>query len=117
VTRVEAYRKLVAQDLERVNFARLFAEGVRLTNADKAAKSAIKEEELPPLPHTARADMDTLIAWHGTFMMATAEGMETVAASDRYRRTAQEEAKYRTAAADFVESMNDQPEVIDPEVA
>jgi formylglycine-generating enzyme required for sulfatase activity len=116
-TRVEAYRSLVDQDLERVNFARLYVEGVRLANADKQAVAAIGDNELPPLSPTIRADMDTLIQVHGTFMMATTEGIESVEAWHRYRRTALEEAEFRIATDGFVNSMENQPQVIDPKVA
>lgn len=118
-TRLEAYRKLIDQDLECVNFAKLCAEGVRLANADKAAIAAIAaiDDKLPPIAPTVRADIDTLLEWHGRFIMATIEGIETIAASDRYRRDAQQQADFQAAADSLVKTIINRPDVIDPDVA
>ena len=75
--RAEAYRAIVDQDLEGVDFSLLYVEGVRLANAERAA---VSETELPPLPQPIREAIDTLLQVHGSFILATAEGVEAVAA-------------------------------------
>jgi len=112
--RAENYRAVVNQDIERIDFSKLYVEGLRLANAEKAGRS---EKELPPLPPPIREAIDTLLQVHGTFVLATAEGLEAIAAEERYRRTPQQEAQYRTAAIGFAQSLQDKPEVIDPKAA
>ena len=50
-------------------------------------------------------------------MLATAEGLEAIAAEERYRRTSWQEIEYRTAAIDFARSLQNEPTIIDPMVA
>jgi hypothetical protein len=54
---------------------------------------------------------------HGTFVLATAEGIEIIAAEERYRRTPQEEVEHRAAAISFAKSLQDEPGLIDPKAA
>ena len=112
--RAEAYGAIVDQDLESVNISLLYVEGVRLANAERAA---LGEKELPPLAQPIREAIDTLLQVHGSFILATAEGMEAIAAEERYQRTAREEIEYRKAAVDFARSLQNEPRIIDPKVA
>jgi hypothetical protein len=72
--RIEEYRKEVDQTLDTIDFTRLYVEGVRLANAQKAAIEKVGEGELPPLRETDRETLDTLLQLHGTFMLATIAG-------------------------------------------
>jgi hypothetical protein len=99
--RARSYNKLIDQDLEIIDFSLLYVEGVRLANAKHAADKKVVEGELP-LDATAREALDTLLQVHGTFIMATVEGIEAVTAEERYRRTVQEEVEYRAAAVEFL---------------
>jgi hypothetical protein len=115
--RAEAYARLIDRDLERIDFALLYVEGVRLANAEKAATERIADKELPPLDARLREGLDTLLHVHGTFMLATAEGIELLAEEERYRRTPQEEIEYRAAAVDFAQTLQNRPDVIEPRTA
>src|SRR5205085_1778353 len=55
--------------------------------------------------------------FHGTFMLATREGLESIEAEQRYRRTQHEEVEYRKAAIDFARSLQNQPTVVDSRAA
>jgi hypothetical protein len=112
--RADAYRALIEQDLECIDFALLYVEGVRLANAERAAGG---DKELPPLDPPVREAIDTLLQVHGTFMLASAEGLEIIAAEERYQRTPQEEIEYRTAAVGFARSLQNEPKVIDQQAA
>ena len=112
--RAEAYRELIDQDIESVDFARLYVEGVRLANAMTAVAS---DKELPGLEHRVKEAIDSLLRLHGTFMLATAEGIEIIAAEERYQRTPQAEVEYRAATVSFAKSLQDEPDVIDPKAA
>jgi Leucine-rich repeat (LRR) protein len=115
--RAEAYARRVDQDLEHVDFSLLYVEGVRLANAEKAAIEKIAEKELPPLDVHVHEVINTLLQVHGTFMLATATGLELLAEEERYQRTPQEEVEYRAAAVDFAQSLQNRPQVIDPQAA
>jgi hypothetical protein len=115
--RIEEYRKQVDQTLDTIDFTRLYVEGVRLANAQKAAIEKVAEGELPPLRETDQEALETLLQLHGTFMLGTIAGVELIAAEQRYRRRPAEETEYRKAAMDFAASLQNQPDVINPSVA
>jgi hypothetical protein len=50
-------------------------------------------------------------------MMATTEGIEAIAEEERYSRRPEEEMQYRAAAVDFAENLQNNPDVIDQDVA
>jgi len=112
--RAKAYQRQIDQDLEHIDFALLYMAGVRLANAEKAAAG---DRELPTLPVSVRETIDSLLQFHGTFMLATREGLESIEAEQRYRRTQQEEVEYRKAAIDFARSLQNQPTVVDSRAA
>ncbi|MBI5130442.1 MAG: hypothetical protein HZA66_13445 [Rhodopseudomonas palustris] len=112
--RAEAYRELIEHSIDTIDFARLYVEGTRLANA---MKTALADEDLPQLAHPVQEALDSLLQLHGTFVLATAEGIEIIAAEERYRRTPQEEAEHRAAAISFAESLQNEPNLIDPKAA
>ncbi len=115
--RAMAYRELVNQPLEQVDFTLLYVEGVRLANADHAANGKIAEGELPSLDAPVREALNSLLQLHGTFLMATIDGIEAIAAEERYRRRPDEQSEYRAAAVDLAASLQNRPGVIDPSAA
>jgi uracil-DNA glycosylase family 4 len=114
LARSEAYHELIDQQLERIDFSLLYIAGVRLANAEKAAAA---DSDLPSLAVPVRETIDSLLQLHGTFMLASVQGLEAIAAEERYQRTRQEEIEYRQAALGFAKSLQGQPKVIDPKVA
>jgi Leucine-rich repeat (LRR) protein len=115
--RIEAYRDLVDQELEAVDFALMYIEGVRVANAERAAVEKINQGELPALELSDREALDTLLQLHANFMMSTTEGIESIAEEERYNRTRDEEFEYRAAAIDFAENLQNNPDIIDQDVA
>jgi Bacterial RNA polymerase, alpha chain C terminal domain len=115
--RIEEYRRQIDQALDTIDFTRLYIEGVRLANAQKAAIEKVAEDELPPLKETNQEALDTLLQLHGTFILATIAGVELIAAEQRYRRRPTEEREYREAAVDFAASLQNRPDVITPTAA
>jgi TIR domain len=111
---VERYREIIDQELNQIDFRRLYVEGVILDNA-RLADAADKEE--PTLDSPVQASLDSLLQIHGPFVSATTDGLEALAAEERYRRRPKEERQYRDAAIAFAETLQNRPEVIDPSVA
>jgi hypothetical protein len=112
--RAEAYRTLIDQEIEFIDFSLLYVEGVRLANAEKATSG---DRELPPLEPAVRETVDTLLQVHGTFVLSTAEGLEAIAAEERYQRTPKQESEYRKAAVAFAQDLQAAPTIIDGKVA
>jgi hypothetical protein len=112
--RVDGYRNAIDKELDQVDFSLLYIEGVRLANAERASAA---DPELPPLDASVRERLESLLRLHGTFVMATAEGMEAIAAEERYQRRPEEEKAYRAAAMDFAESLQDRPDIIETKAA
>jgi Caspase domain len=108
------YRALIEQDIDQIDFALLYAAGVRLANAEKASSD---DSDLPSLSAPVRETVDSLLQLHGTFILASAEGLQALAAEERYHRTSQEETEYRAAAVEFAEKLQKHPEIVDPKVA
>jgi hypothetical protein len=115
--RIGEYRKQVDQSLDKIDFAILYVEGLRLANAEKSAIEKIAEGELPSFRETDREALDTLLGLHGTFMLGTIAGAELIAAEERYRRRPAEEREYQAAAVDFAASFQNKPDVITPNAA
>ncbi len=111
------YQRLVDQNLDGIDFGRLYVEGVRLANASRAAASRITADDPPPLDASVQEALDSLLALHGTFMMSTSEGIAAIADEERYKRRPDEEADYRAAAVDFARSLGNQPSIMDSEAA
>ncbi|MGY2808703.1 hypothetical protein [Bradyrhizobium sp. USDA 4506] len=112
--RAKTYNDLVKRALEEIDFSLLYVEGVRLSNAERAVAS---DKELPPLDAPVRETVDSLLQLHGSFILASRDGLEAYEAEQRYRRNQQQEADYRSAAVDFASGLQNKPEVVDPSVA
>jgi hypothetical protein len=112
--RADAYRAMIDQNLEQIDFSLPYVEGVRLANAEKAT---VGERELPSLAPPVREALDTLLQVHGTFMLATAEGVEAIAAEERYGRTPLEEIEYLAAMVGVAQSLQNKPQIINPKAA
>ncbi len=115
--RASAYSKLIEQNLEEIDFSLLYVEGVRLANADRAAKSKVQEGELPSLENQVHETVDSLLQLHGAFMLSTVEGQELLADEERFQRNVEEEQQYREVAFEFAQSLQNRPEIIEKDAA
>ena len=117
--RAAAYAPLIDQALEGLDFARLYAEGVRLANAAQATAARIADpsDDLPPLGLDAQEALDSLLTPHGTFVLSTAVGMASIEIEERYNRNPREERAYRAAAGDVAAAFKAHPEIMRPDAA
>lgn len=76
--RAAAYQTIVDQDLEVIDFAGLYVQGIRLENAARAIAQQVADGDLPPLGTSAQEELQTLLQLHGSFMLSTAEGIEVL---------------------------------------
>ncbi|WP_152997617.1 leucine-rich repeat domain-containing protein [Methylobacterium sp. GXS13] len=112
--RAIAYQDLINCDSESIDFALLYAEGVRLANAERASRH---DADLPPLPAPVREITDSLLHLHGAFILSTKEGIESIALEERYRYSPAEESLYKERALDFALELQNRPEIIEPRAA
>jgi hypothetical protein len=115
--RVEEYRKRIDQPLEGLDFTLVYVEGVRLANAENAARQEVARNELPPLREAESEKIQSLLDLHGSFVLSTAAGAELIAAEERYRRRPKEEKEYRAATIEFARSLQNQPTIITADAA
>lgn len=115
--RAARYRALIDQELGAIDFALLHAVGVWLANARSATVAQVRRGELPPMSVEAEEAVASLLDLHGTFILATRDGMAALAAEERYRRRPEEEVAHRAAVLAFAETLQDQPDIIRPELA
>lgn len=113
----EAYQALIDQPLEGMDFTRLYARGVRLANAKAATDAAIAADELPLLAPNAQEALESLLAVHGAFVLATRDGNEAIAEEQRYRRRPDEEREFRLATKALADALRQHPEIIRPAAA
>jgi hypothetical protein len=116
-SRVTSYKELVDQDLDKIDFALLYIEGVRLANAEAATSLEIERRELPQLDALAREQLSTILQLHGRFILSTAEGIAAIELEERYQRRPDEERQYRAAAVDVARSLQNRPDIIDTSAA
>lgn len=115
--RVARYAALIDLDLKAIDFRRLYAEGVRLANAAHAMNQAISTGDLPQLEPSTREKIESLLAIHGAFILATVAGSEAMAAEERYRRRPAEERQYRTDAVSLAAALIRRPDLVNRDVA
>ncbi len=115
--RAKAYRELIDTALDNIDSARLFVEGIRLANAHQTTNTEISTGDLPSLNGDAAETIASLLQIHGPFMLATQEGVEIIAAEERHRRRPNQEREYRAAATDFAASLQDRPDIAQPDAA
>ena len=115
--RVAAYAALVDQDLPTIDFRRLYLSGVRLANVAHATERAISRDDLSPLPLSEQEKLDSLLALHGSFILATASGAEAMEAEERYKRRPREEKRYRADAIALAAALQNRPDLINADVA
>lgn len=58
-----------------------------------------------------------MLQLHGTFMLSTVEGIEAIAAEERYQRRPDDEKAYRQAAVEVAASLLNKPDIIEPSAA
>jgi hypothetical protein len=115
--RAQDYFRIIDQKLDTIQFAQLFIEGVRLENAGFAAARKIEEEGLPHLDVSTLETLGSLIKLHGTFILATADGIALVAAEERYLRRPKEERALRDASVTFARELQNRPDIVAPAAA
>ena len=114
--RIEAYNTIVSRELQDIDFRRLYVAGVRLANAARATDLAISDGELPKFDEREHEEITSLLDLHGTFILASAAGAEAVD-QERYQNRPEDEARYRKDAIAVADTLQDRPDLCDPEVA
>ncbi len=113
---VRGYFDTINNDVEEIDYARLYGFGLRLTNASTAAKRQIADRLLPPLEDDAEEALNTcLVALHGPFMLSTSVGNDLLAYYERYCREPKQE-KQNALAREFVSALQNDGDILSASV-
>lgn len=114
---IETYYDLIDRDLQEIPFAQLFGVGLRLENAANAANRKISDRELPELEDHAKEALDSVMALHGPFILASKEGAELVEAASKYERRREDEVELREAAVRLANDLRSAGDLISEDAA
>lgn len=92
----------------------LYAEGVHLENTSARTEIAILADDLPPLPGSSAAALDSVKELHGTMIMLSPAGAARVEASARYRRDAENQEDLTRSADQLAKAVYGAPELFGP---
>jgi hypothetical protein len=110
------YRTLVDNDLANIPFGQIFGVGLRLENAFDAMQRKVVGRLAPELEDDAHEVLRSVIALHGPFILATKEGQDLIADSERY----QEEkgiAEFKDALLYVAKSLRERSDLATPEAS
>jgi hypothetical protein len=110
-----AYRRALSGETAQVSIDRLYANGVRLENANTRVKLEIAAGTLPEQGIHVGEAMDSVIALHGSVVMGTERGRLHIARSRDFHKTGSEVAAYKAQAIRFAESVRTSKNLLDEE--
>ncbi|MEM1390179.1 MAG: hypothetical protein AAGG45_03780 [Pseudomonadota bacterium] len=112
---VSRYQAALVQ--ETVSIDKLYAQGVRLSNACDRIKSEIESEALPePSVHIGEA-FDSVLIIHGPMIMGTERGRELIERARDYSRTKAETEEYKAASTQMAAIAAGQAELLEEDAA
>lgn len=105
------YRELVDRPLDEVDFGKLYLEGIRLEHARQRDDREVADNTLPQLPAEADEALKSLLRAHASFILATAAGVEGIAAEAVYEATPHERRIARTEEKSLARSLTEVPNI------
>jgi Leucine-rich repeat (LRR) protein len=116
--RAEAYRALVDVPLPEVDFARLYAVGAQLRNAEAATRVALAagRADVPDLTPAQDECLRTLTELHPGFVLASKAGTEMLADQTLIELTASDVQALSEAGQAMGEALLAQPDLADPAI-
>lgn len=112
------YRDLADRPLSEIDFARLFAAGVQLENAERATRAALEagRADVPDLTPVQDECLGTLTQLHPGFILASREGTEMLADQTAIQLTADTVSAVREAGLAVGDALAARPDLAEPAV-
>ena len=112
----ERYRGCLKSEIGIVSIDQLYAQGIRLDNANERLNREIALGELPETGLLVGEALDSILAIHGPTVLSTRRGQELLALSRQYNFSKIEERKYKERAIDFGAALTTTPNLVDADV-
>ena len=109
--RCTCYGELIDRPLDKVDFGKLYLEGIRLEHARQRDNMEVADNVLAQLPADADEALKSLLRAHAAFILATAAGVEGIAAEAAYDATPSERRIARTEERGLARSLTQTPNI------
>jgi Leucine-rich repeat (LRR) protein len=112
----ERYCALIDRPLEEIDFARLYAVGIQLENAERATRSALSagRVDVPDLGPLQDECIGTLLQLHPSFVLASRDGTEMLADQTLIQMTADDVATVRDSGLAVGNAIIARPDLAEP---
>jgi len=106
VSRVsDSYRKTLEGEITRVSIDKLYAYGVRMSNANSKLLSDIESGVLPEPGGEIAEALDSVLTLHGPMILGTKRGQELLKRSREYLLTQEKELEYKERLKAFTDAV------------
>lgn len=94
----QEYLEAISRPAHEISFNEVWVLGVHLQKTADAAERDIENRIRPELEDNQKKALDTVLAIHGPFILATEDGQQLFDAAQRYSRSQEEGEKFRELA-------------------
>ena len=95
------YRAALEGEIGAISIDQLYAQGIRLDNANARLKQEIARGDLPDTGLVVGEALDSVLAIHGPTVLTTTRGQQLLELSSQYNVSRQEELEYKERATAF----------------
>ena len=110
------YRAALEGDIRTISVDQLFAQGVRLENANVWLKDQIDKGYLPEKGLRVGESLDSVLALHGTTILSTRRGKRLLELSRQYNASREQESEYKARATAFAAAIAHSRGLVEPDV-
>jgi hypothetical protein len=115
--RAETYQSYISLSLEEIDFALLYAAGLRLENAKAAAERDIDGLISPALEDNQFEALKSVVTLHGIFISSSAEGQDLLTDAERIDMTHEDVAATTRDIIEILEPLTGEVDLVDAEAS
>lgn len=110
------YERLLAEDVEALDYGRLFGQGIVLANALRAARLPEARGNAYELVPECTILADSLLEMHGPLILGTKDGQALVRDAERFQNSEEQLAEFRRTEVDLSLAIARSPSLAAPDV-
>ena len=114
---IEKYLEELDNDIQHINYAVLYAYGLKLAVAYESAEALIEKGELPEFDLDALTSTKSVLQLHGPFILSSKDGRDLVTDAERYERTPPEERQFQADVQEFGELLEQRNDLVEEKTA